>query len=116
MTRRALLVLAMLAALHGAPPTLLAAAPNLATAPADTRDVGELLLVLGIVVGVVAVALVATGWLLAARTRDDDRDTAQVGTTPAGRARRRARASGHDPVLAAMGLDDDEASPPAPEL
>jgi hypothetical protein len=109
MTRRAALVVAMLAALHGAPSSLLAATPA-----AGERTVDELLLVLGIVVGVAAVALLMTGWLLSARTGDDDRGPTQAEATRGSRARRRARAAGHDPVLAAMGLDD-EASPPDPD-
>lgn len=80
------------------------------------REVDDLLLVLGIVVGVAAVALLMTGWLLAARTRDDEeRRAAAAQTTRAARARRRARAAGHDPVLAAMGLDGDDASQPDPD-
>jgi hypothetical protein len=164
-TRRAALVLALLAALHGAPPPLLAAPPNQLSSPAastwadpsrtlfdlsvpaggrpearsaaagggdgaprgasrdavdpldlgpGTREIGDLLLVLGIVVGVAAAVLLMTGWLLATRTRDDEREPAEAEAKRALRARRGARAPGRDPVLAAMGLDD-EASPPDPD-
>ncbi|HEX6210955.1 MAG TPA: hypothetical protein VF136_09265 [Methylomirabilota bacterium] len=87
---------------------------------------GDLLLVLGVVLGVATVALLGTGWMLAARSRDDEPEPAAASTgqgrRPAAatgraaeieerRARRRAqRLPGHDPVLAALGLDaDDEA-------
>lgn len=87
--------------------------------PFDARpgeqEVDDLLLVLGIVVGVAAFVLLMTGWLLAARTRDDGREPAPAEAPRAMRARQRARATGHDPVLAAMGLDDDEAPPPGPD-
>jgi hypothetical protein len=83
-------------------------------AGSGTREVDDLLLVLGIVVGVAAVVLLMTGWLLAARIRDDESEPAEADATPAMRARQRARATGRDPVLAAMGLDD-EASPLDPD-
>jgi hypothetical protein len=79
---------------------------------------GDLLLLLVGIVGVATVALLGTGWLLASRERDGE--AAEPAETVAGlRARRARRTAGikpaHDPVLAAMGLDevDDAVSPPA---
>jgi hypothetical protein len=85
----------------------------------------DLFLMLGIVVSVAAVTLLGTGWMLAARGRDEPaRASALIGrgrrsaaaTRHAAeieerRSRRRSqRLPGHDPVLAALGLDvDDEA-------
>lgn len=87
---------------------------------------GDLLLMLGVVLGVATVALLGTGWMLAARSRDDEPEpvaastghgplhaaaTGRAAEIEERRARRRAqRMPGHDPVLAALGLDaDDEA-------
>jgi hypothetical protein len=114
--RRAAVVLVLLAALCGAPSSALGDAAPAATDPALPAQVGgdaegpdsdQLLLLLGIVVGGAAVTLVGTGWLLTARTRDDDPDAAAAAAADARRARQRARAAGHDPVLAAMGLDEE---------
>jgi hypothetical protein len=91
----------------------------------------DLLLLLGVVVSVAAVTLLGTGWMLAVRGRDEPerasalsgrgRRTAEATRRAEGieerRRRRRAqRLPGHDPVLAALGLDvDDEADAgPAP--
>jgi len=121
--RRAAFILATVAALHGAPSAVLAAplhplvAPSWApAASAGEPGVGDLLLLLGIVVGVAAVALLGIGWMLAVRGRDDEPEAAhgaRAAENEARRARRRTRAAGHDPVLAAMGLEDDH--PPGDE-
>jgi hypothetical protein len=109
-------VLVLLAALCGAPSSVLGDAAPAATDPALPAQVGgdgegpdgdQLLLLLGIVVGGAAVTLVGTGWLLTARTRDDEPGAAASAAAEERRARQRARAAGHDPVLAAMGLDED---------
>jgi hypothetical protein len=100
---------------------------------ADRGDpaAADLLLLLGVVVSVAAVTLLGTGWMLTGRGRDEPerasalsgrgRRSAAAARRAAGieerRQRRRAlRLPGHDPVLAALGLDiDDEADAgPAP--
>ena len=107
MTRRVTLVLLILAALCGAPSSVLAA-PSGGSPESGT---GDLLVLLGIVVGVAAVALLATGWMLATRGRDDEPEAAhaaRIAASGARRARQRTRVAGHDPVLAAMGLEEDD--------
>jgi hypothetical protein len=120
----------------GAAPTVDAAARGTQPPPSDEPGLLEghpdepattsLLLLLGVVVSVAAVALLGTGWMLASRVRDDEPEAAPgdaggrlAGRNPSAtsieerRARRRARRlPGHDPVLAAMGLDPD--APPEP--
>jgi hypothetical protein len=102
--------------------------PGLLEGDQDEPGVGNLLLLLGVVVSVATVALLGTGWMLASRGRDEElepspghasgraargRGAAAADGIEERRARRRAqRLPGHDPVLAAMGLDPDD--PPAP--
>jgi hypothetical protein len=94
-------------------------AGGIGSAPLDggpqEPGIDDLLVLLGVVVGVTAFGLLATGWMLAGRSRDDEPHAAPARTaaSEARRARRRSRAAGHDPVLAAMGLDDDPTDRPA---
>ncbi|HEX2194944.1 MAG TPA: hypothetical protein VHK63_08340, partial [Candidatus Limnocylindria bacterium] len=78
------------------------------------RDLRGLLLLLGAIVSVATVALVGTGWLLAARERRGDAEPTPEG----GRALPRRRATpmppADDPVLAALGLDRDDDAPADP--
>jgi hypothetical protein len=77
---------------------------------------GDLLLVLAGIVGVATVGLLGTGWMLASREREDEAPAGAsaggAGPTPPHSPRdgRRAasRQAAHDPVLAAMGLEDPD--------
>ncbi len=81
-------------------------------------DRGDLILLLGVIVAVATIALLGTGWLLASREREDE--AAGTGETAVAlrRARRRRTTAAvlpaHDPVLAALGLDEADGGPPAP--
>jgi hypothetical protein len=88
--------------------------------PGGTDDDGttRILLLFAAAVSVGAIALLGTGWLLAARRRGGgDRSPATGAARLAaieargGRGGSR-RAPSHDPVLAAMGLDPDADDPP----
>jgi hypothetical protein len=101
--------------------------PGLLEGHPDEPATASLLLLLGVVVSVAAVTLLGTGWMLASRARDDEpepspraaarrlggRSSAAADAIEERRARRRARQlPGHDPVLAAMGLDAEEPKDP----
>lgn len=103
--------------------------PGLLEGTGEDDGTAELLLLLAAIVSAATVALLGTGWMLAARGRDEERspvasggaarnDAAiQAAAVHARRARRRSTLNAaHDPVLAAMGLDDpygdDPGAPP----
>lgn len=102
--------------------------PGLLEGTGDEEAPADLLLLLAVIVSVATIALLGTGWMLAARGRDDERSPlASLGaarTDAAIRAaairehrtrRRSTLHAAHDPVLAAMGLDDaDDDDTPAP--
>jgi hypothetical protein len=85
----------------------------LADDPAGTPR-GDLLMLLAGIVTVATVALLGTGWMLASREREDEVAGGAAGETgdpPGPRGTRRVRGAAgvhpaHDPVLAALGLDD----------
>jgi hypothetical protein len=102
----------------------LAAAPSGQVLPAGTapNDDGDLLVILGISIAAASVTLLGIGWMLTER-RDDDSPVPIPATGPRPRSadldaangpaavaarRARRRSTGHDPVLAAMGLEDDD--------
>jgi len=89
------------------------AAPLPSQGDAD-RDIRGPLLLLGAVVSVTTVALLGTGWLLAARERGERPQPAPPGPARRRRPRRRVDPGDDDPVLAALGLDQAQSEPQSP--
>lgn len=112
--------ISLLAALSGAPPRAsvtamgLAARAEVATSP---NDVLFSLLLIGLA-GVAAVALIGIGFLLARRERVTEPPPSAMAQAAAALERRSVRRSkvrlSDDPIVAAMGIDDDDRRHPRP--